>query len=135
GASRCRSGVRMRLIFAAYQGFTPRLYQLAVVGELEELMEVVIHDPDVLLRIVRVDLDLVRTARAFLREDLVVLRPRLHHAAVAIDDDDAVLPVLILRAGGVARKRNAELRAGRQWNHSPLHNPHSVWRLREDTAG
>ncbi len=37
-------------------------------------MQVVVHDPHVLLRIVGVHLDLVRTARALPREDLVVLR-------------------------------------------------------------
>ena len=97
-------------------------------------MQVVVHDPHVLLRIVRVHLDLVRAARALHGEDLVVLRPRLHHAAVAIDDDDAVLPFPLLRAGRLALERHAELRACRQRKHAALDDPHPVRRLREDAA-
>ena len=59
-------------------------------------MEIVVEHPYVLLRIVRVHLDLVRAARAFLLEDLVVLGPRLHVPAVAIDDEDAVHPFPVL---------------------------------------
>jgi hypothetical protein len=80
----------VRVVFAAHQRFTPRLHQLAVVAELEELMQVVIHDPHVFLRVVLVHLDLVRPPRALLSEDRVVLRPRLHHLAIPIDNEDAV---------------------------------------------
>src|SRR6185436_4992769 len=62
---------------------------LAVMRELADEVVVGIHDPDVLLRIVGADLDVVWPA-----PDLVPLRPgfRLDHLAIAIEHVDDVLP-------------------------------------------
>ena len=62
---------------------------LAVVGEFEHLVQIVIDDPHVLLGIVRVDLDVMRASRAL--PQLVPLRPALHDRAVPIGNEDIVL--------------------------------------------
>ena len=59
----------------------------AVVGELEDRVTVVVDDVDVLLRIVRADVDRMRPA-----QHLVPLRPVLDDVAVAVDHEDAVRP-------------------------------------------
>ena len=97
-----------------------RHHQLAVVGELVDDVQLIVEHPDVLLGIVRAHLDLVRTAAARRLEQLVVLRPPLHHLAVAIDDEDhvvvAALPAAlrgrlagraqpVVVAGGAAARR------------------------------
>src|SRR6185369_14136878 len=58
-----------------------------VVAELADEVVVRVDDPDVLLRIVGADLHVVRPS-----PDAVPLRPVLDHLAVAIEDDDDVLP-------------------------------------------
>ena len=79
------------------------MHQLAVVGELVDDVQLIVDHPDVLLGIVRVHLDLVRPAPAGHLEELVVLRPRLHHLAAAIDDEDHVvippLPAALVAVG------------------------------------
>jgi hypothetical protein len=63
---------------------------LAVVGEDVDRLHVVVDDPDALLRIVGADVDRVRPAH-----QLVPLLPRLDDVALAVEDDEAVLPVRI----------------------------------------
>jgi hypothetical protein len=66
-----------------------RLQQLlAVVGELEDRVAIVVDEPHVLLGIVGTDIDRVRAP-----QHLVPLRPPLDDVAVAVDDEDAVLPL------------------------------------------
>ncbi len=66
-----------------------RLQQLlAVVREDEHRVAVVVHDEDALLRIVRADVDRVRTA-----EHLVPLRPRLDDVPLRVGDVDDVRPL------------------------------------------
>src|SRR6266550_562206 len=69
----------------------PLLHQLPVVGELVNLVELVVDDPDVLLGIVGAHLDLVRPAPALALEHRVLIVPPLDHLAVAIDDEDGVV--------------------------------------------
>ena len=53
----------VRLVVAGHIGFAERLHQLlAVVAELVDDVTRVVHDPDVALRVVGADLDLVRAA-------------------------------------------------------------------------
>ena len=78
-----------------------RHHQLAVIAELVDHVQLIVEHPDVLLRVVRVHLDFVRPAPALHLEQFVVLRPRLHHLAVAIDHEDHVVvsplpPALLL---------------------------------------
>jgi hypothetical protein len=64
----------------------------------------------VLLGIVRAYLDLVRPARPEGRlgliEELVMLRPRLHHLSVAVYDEDDVAIAHVARAGRRSGRRN-----------------------------
>ena len=73
---------------------------LAVVRELVDRVRVVIHHPHVLLRIVRADVDGVRTL-----EHLVPLRPLLDDVALRVHDDDAVFPAGILAELPIRRRR------------------------------
>jgi hypothetical protein len=67
---------------------TDRLDELlAVVGELVDRVRVVVDDPDVLLRVIRTDVDGVRAL-----EHLVPLRPLFDDLALRVDDDDRVFP-------------------------------------------
>ena len=60
---------------------------LAVVGELVDHVRAVVDQPHVLLGVVGVDEDAVRP-----HELVVVLAPRLHDVAVAVEHQQAVLP-------------------------------------------
>ncbi len=132
-----------------------RHHQLAVVGELVNLVELIVEHPYVLLGIVRAHLDLVRAAPARRVEQLVVLRPPLHHLAGAIDDEDhvviAALPAALLGrlarralaivvAGGAAargreqRVRRPGLGARRQRQLAALSDPDAIGRLGEHRA-
>jgi hypothetical protein len=51
---------------------------------------VVVDDPDVLLRVIRADVDRVRTL-----EHAVPLRPVLGEVALRVDHDDGVVPARI----------------------------------------
>ena len=119
--------------------------------ELVDHVQLIVEHPDMFLGVVRVHFDLVRPAPALHLEQLVVLGPRLHHLAVAIDHEDHVVvsplpPALLLcrfarRAepivvsGGTAprgieqRVRRPRLGAGGQRELAPLCNPDPVWRL------
>ena len=79
-----------------------RVHELAVVGEAVDHVQLIVDDPDVLLGIVRADLDLVRPAPARqLLEQLVVLRPLVDEVALPVDDEDRVLePPLPAALGG-----------------------------------
>ncbi len=80
--------VEVRRVVPVHVRRADRLHQLlAVVGELEDRVAVVVDDVDVLLRIVRADVHRVRPA-----QHLVPLRPVLDDVAVAIDHENAVLP-------------------------------------------
>src|SRR5579862_2545748 len=57
-------------------------------SKLENLLPLVVHDPNVLLGIVGINLDLVRPASA--GEKMIPLRPRLNHFAAAVEDVDSV---------------------------------------------
>ena len=61
---------------------------LAVVAEFVDGVHVIVHYPDVLFRIVRIDGDEVRAL-----EDLVPLRPLLDDVAVGVHDGEAMLPL------------------------------------------
>src|SRR5262245_61519691 len=78
----------MCLIVSGNAGFSERSHQLlAVVGELENLVPVIIDHPNVPLRIIRTDADVMRTASTL--KQLVPLRPRLDHLAVAVKNQNA----------------------------------------------
>ena len=132
-----------------------RHHELAVVGELEDDMQLIIDHPHVLLGIVRAHLDLVRPAAAGHLEELVVLRPRLHHLAGAVDDENhvvvAALPTAFLRrftrraeaiviARRVAARRieqrvwRPRLRAGRQRQFAALRDPDPIGGFCVDSA-
>src|SRR6266566_2382559 len=61
---------------------------LAVVGELVNHMIHVIDDPDVPLRVVRLDVDLVRSTTSL--EEVIPLLPRFDQVSLSIDDEDRV---------------------------------------------
>ena len=86
-----RRPVEVRRVRALHLRRADRLHELlAVVREPVDHLHVVVDDPDVLLRIVRADVDRVRTP-----QQLVPLIPRLDDVAVGIGDDDAVLPLRV----------------------------------------
>src|SRR5688572_23504994 len=102
----------MRAVSARRVRRADRLDQLlAVVRELVNRVGVVVHDPHVLLGIVRADVDGVRAL-----EHLVPLRPFLDDPALRVDDDDAMLPTCI----------DAELAMRRRWAPPQLHAPRGV---------
>ena len=89
-----------------HAAFAHRLHQLAVVGEDVDLVHVVVDDPDVLLRIVRVHQDLVRSAAhlaepgaARRREIVVVLQPLLDRLAGAVDGEHQMVPAHLIGVG------------------------------------
>ena len=100
----------MRRIRALLPDGADRLQQLlAVVAELEECLVVVVHDPDVLLRIVGADVDRVRTP-----EHLVPLRPLLDDVALRVEDEEEMLPARIdPEASFVGLRRIIRIRTGR----------------------
>ena len=82
-----------------------RLQQrLAVVGEPVDHLHVVVDDPDVLLRVVRADVDRVRPP-----QQLVPLLPPLDDVAVGVGDDEAVLPLRVDAELAVGRPLDADL--------------------------
>ncbi len=93
---------------ARHASLAHRLHQLAVVGEDVDLVHVVVDDPDVLLGIVGVHQDLVRSAAhlaearaARRRQVLVVLQPLDDRLAVAIDGEDEVMTPQLVAGYGV----------------------------------
>jgi hypothetical protein len=77
---------------AAHAELSLAVYELPVVGEAVDHVQLVVDDPDVLLLVVRADLDLMRAAAARqLREHLVEMRPLVHELTVSIQDVDRVL--------------------------------------------
>ena len=67
--------------------------ELPVVREAIDHVQLVVDDPDVLLGVVRADLDLMRAAAARqLAEQLLEVRPLVDEVAFAVDDDDRVFP-------------------------------------------
>src|SRR5688572_22013009 len=100
---------------AAFAELTLAVYELPVVGEAVDHVQLVVDDPDVLLLVIRADLDLMRSAAAWqLREHLVEMRPLADHVALPIQDVDRVLvaafpSALRLR---LTRRRNAVAVAG-----------------------
>ena len=118
-------------------------------------MHVVVDDPDVLFRIVRIHQDLVRSAAHFSeagaprrRRVFVVLEPLHDRVAGAVHGEDQMVPPHLIRirvsrvvapAGvGPARiekaRANPRLGAGRQRDLSTLHHPDFVWTLRPHTG-
>src|SRR2546428_5290497 len=109
--------------------------ELAVVGELVNHVQLIVDDPHVLLTIVGVHLDLVRPAPAPHLEQLVVLRPRVHHLAVAIDDEDDVviapLPsALLRRLAGRAEAVIISCGGARRGQHAVRRPRVCIWRQR-----
>src|SRR2546425_5187877 len=97
--------VEVRRVGALPADGTDRLDELfAVVRELEQRLIVVVDDPDVLLGIIRVDVDRVRASQHF-----VPLSPLLDDVALGVEDEDEVLPPRInpwptfVRVGGIVR--------------------------------
>ena len=90
--------------------------------------QIVVDDPDVLLGIVRIDLDLMRAAAAV--PQLVPLRPRLDQPSGGVDDVDAVLkarlPLRRLPAGNAPRTLEVGSRIGREGKDAPLKHEHAV---------
>ena len=73
---------------AAHAELSLAVHQLPVVGEAVDHVQLVVDDPDVLLLVVRADLDLMRSAAAGqLREHLVEMRPLVDEVALAVHDD------------------------------------------------
>src|SRR5688572_10777845 len=69
------------------------VHELTVVGKPVNHVQLVVDDPDVLLLVVGADLDLMRAAAAWLLgKHLVEVRPLVHEIALAVDDEDRVLP-------------------------------------------
>ena len=90
--------------------------ELTVVREAIDHVQLVVDDPDVLLGIVRADLDLMRTAAARqLAEHRIEVLPLVDEVAFAVDDDDRVLPAAFPAARGLrlARRGDAVAVAGR----------------------
>ena len=98
----------MAAVVAPDQSLTERHDEsLAVVGEFEDLLQIVVDDPHVLLGIVGIDLDVMRSPRTL--PMLVPLGPGLHDVPVAIGDVHEVLAAyrsvrLIGIAGRPARR-------------------------------
>ncbi len=107
-----RGPAEVRVIRAWHAGGAERQEALlAVVRELADEVRVRVDDPDVLLRIVRADLDVVRAS-----PDAIPLRPVFDHLAVAIEHHDHVLPAPVDARTPVAlvhRLAEAGCRAGR----------------------
>ena len=77
---------------AAHAELALAVHELPVVGEAVDHVELVVDDPDVLLLVVRADLDLMRPpAAGQLAEHLVEMRPLADQVALAVHDDDRVL--------------------------------------------
>ena len=130
-----------------------RLYQLAIVREDADVVLVVVDDPDVLLRIVRILQYLVRPTAHFAeprsarrREVRVVLEPLLDGVAFPIHGEHNVMSphVIVVRVSGVGaparvraprfEKTGADPRrgAGRQFDLAALRHPDFVRTLGED---
>ena len=78
----------MRVVVARFTRCAEHQYQLrAVVGELGDEMPVGIDDPDMLLGVVRADLDIMRSV-----PEVVPLGPFLDDVAFTINDQNTVLP-------------------------------------------
>src|SRR5688572_9444231 len=127
-------------------------HELAVMGELPDDVLLVVDDPDMLLRVVRIHLDFVRAASTgVLRGQLFEVRPFVDELAVAIDDEHGMVPPplpaalrdrLTLRietvcvAGGVAARRieqavrRPRLRRRRQRQLTALRDPDAIGRFR-----
>ena len=108
----------MRRVGAGLADGADRLHEpLAVVRELEDRVAEVVDDPDVLVGIVRAHVNGVRP-----REHRVPLRPVLDDVAVAVEDEDAVLPArvdaehaaLLLPGFQPVRRHRARGAAGRR---------------------
>ena len=97
--------VEVRCVRAGYLRSADGLQQLAaIVREAVDYLHVVVDDPDVLFRIVRADVDGVRTA-----EQLVPLLPGLDDLAVAIHHHHAVLPFRVHAQLAIGRTLDAEV--------------------------
>ena len=81
----------MLIVVSGLIGRAQGLYQLlAVVREFIDGVSLIVHHPNVFLRIVRIDGDVVRAA-----QHLVPLRPVLDDLSRRIDHHDAMLPARI----------------------------------------
>ena len=99
-----RRPVEVRLVVARHPELAERLHQLlAVVRELVDHVRAIVHEPHVALGVVRVDQHAVRPDEA-----RVVLFPRVDDLAVAVDDEQDVVP-----AGMLGRILLREVVAGR----------------------
>src|SRR6185436_6806946 len=90
--------------------------ELTVVREAIDHVQLVVDDPDVLLGIVRADLDLMRAAAARqLAEHRIEMRPLVDEVAIAVYDDDRVLepPLPTALRFLAARRGDAVAVAGR----------------------
>ena len=140
---------------AGHAALAHRPHQLPVVGEDVDDVLVVVDDPDVLLRIVGADQDLVRAAAGFAqartarrRQQVVVLQPLLDGGAVAIDREHQVVAALLVEvvlarvvaAAGVGPPRRqqagADPRRGAfgQLDFAALRHPDLVGTLGEDAG-
>ena len=105
--------------------------RLAVVRELVDDVVHVIDHPDVPLWIVRLDVNLMRTAAAF--EQVVPLFPRFNQLALPIDDEDGVAEdghfargAATVQCAPVARKVRSDSRVLRQLDLSTADEEHLV---------
>ncbi len=96
---------------------------LSVVSEFVDHVELIVDHPDMLFRIVRAHLDLVRSPAAGRLEELVVLRPVLNLVPLGVDHEENMMvatlpsPALLRSTSGihpviVARRRSARLEEG-----------------------
>ncbi len=80
--------VEMRAVRAGHSGRADRLNQLlAIVRELVNGLHMIVYDPDMFLRVIRIDGDEVRAL-----QNLVPLGPAFDDVAVGVGDGDAVFP-------------------------------------------
>ena len=101
-----RWAVEMCAIGAGYLRSADGLQQLLpVMGELVDNAHMIVDDPNVLFRIVRIDGDEVRSL-----QNLIPLGPSLDDVAVCVGDGDAVLPFRV----DAHRPRPSV--GGRAWN-------------------
>ena len=112
---------------------------LAVVRELVDDMIHVIHNPDVPLRVVRLDVHLMWSAAAF--EQGIPLLPRFDQVSLSIDDEDGVAEhrdfarrASAIQRTPVAREIGSQLQIFGKLDFAATHEEDAVSRLGEDAS-
>src|SRR5262245_44071463 len=86
-----RESTEVLVVLALHETLAERHDEfLPIMRELEDLMQIVVNNPNVLFGIVRTDLDLVWPASAF--PHLVPLSPGLRDLSGRVDDQNGMLP-------------------------------------------